>query len=286
MADEEQRARDELARLSDAAAQAGLQTALALKLEREKALAAQRSEYDDLTARLRASDEHRLQIERASTRCAQRITELQLKEQAARLGLEQYTHAAGRRAGRPGGRGASIADGNVRAGRPAGRNRPHAPRDRRAGRGQPGGAGRTDAARERKIFLDAQTADLTEAMNTLEDAIRKIDGETRELLRAPSTRVNDHFGRMFPELFGGGNAQAGHDRRRNPRLRRAGDGAATRQEEPDHPPAVGRRKGADRDCAGVCHLPAQSGAVLPARRGGRAAGRRQHRALCQAGHRA
>src|SRR5213078_2644222 len=37
-------------------------------------------------------------------------------------------------------------------------------------------------ARERKQFLDAQSADLNEAMVTLEDAIRKIDAETRDLL--------------------------------------------------------------------------------------------------------
>jgi hypothetical protein len=61
-------------------------------------------------------------------------------------------------------------------------------------------------ARERKQFLDAQSADLTEAMNTLEDAIRKIDGETRELLSGTFNTVNEHFGRMFPELFGGGKA--------------------------------------------------------------------------------
>ena len=62
-------------------------------------------------------------------------------------------------------------------------------------------------ASERKVFLDAQTADLQEAMNTLEDAIRKIDGETRQLLSGTFDAVNQHFGRMFPELFGGGNAR-------------------------------------------------------------------------------
>jgi chromosome segregation protein len=62
-------------------------------------------------------------------------------------------------------------------------------------------------ARERKQFLDAQSADLTEAMTTLEDAIKKIDGETRELLGGTFNTVNEHFGRMFPELFGGGNAR-------------------------------------------------------------------------------
>ena len=63
------------------------------------------------------------------------------------------------------------------------------------------------AASERKNFLDAQTADLTEAMTTLEDAIKKIDGETRELLSGTFNAVNEHFGKMFPELFGGGNAR-------------------------------------------------------------------------------
>ena len=62
------------------------------------------------------------------------------------------------------------------------------------------------SSRERKQFLDAQMADLTEAINTLEDAIQKIDAETRELLGSTFETVNIHFGKMFPELFGGGNA--------------------------------------------------------------------------------
>jgi len=63
------------------------------------------------------------------------------------------------------------------------------------------------SARERKEFLDAQTKDLNEAIDTLEDAIRKIDAETRDLLGATFETVNTHFGKMFPELFGGGNAK-------------------------------------------------------------------------------
>jgi chromosome segregation protein len=63
------------------------------------------------------------------------------------------------------------------------------------------------ASRERKTFLDAQMADLNEAINTLQDAIVKIDGETRELLQGTFNTVNEHFGKMFPELFGGGNAK-------------------------------------------------------------------------------
>jgi chromosome segregation protein len=62
-------------------------------------------------------------------------------------------------------------------------------------------------ARERKMFLDAQSADLNDAINTLEDAIQKIDMETRDLLQGTFDTVNEHFGRMFPDLFGGGNAK-------------------------------------------------------------------------------
>ena len=44
-------------------------------------------------------------------------------------------------------------------------------------------------------------------MRTLEDAIRKIDRETRELLRETFESVNRHFGSLFPTLFGGGEAK-------------------------------------------------------------------------------
>ena len=63
------------------------------------------------------------------------------------------------------------------------------------------------SSRERKVFLDAQMADLQDAIGTLEDAIRKIDLETRELLATTFDAVNAHFGRMFPVLFGGGTAR-------------------------------------------------------------------------------
>ena len=44
-------------------------------------------------------------------------------------------------------------------------------------------------------------------MTTLEDAIRRIDLETRDLLQDTFEQVNAHFGRMFPILFGGGTAK-------------------------------------------------------------------------------
>ena len=204
---DEQRAKEELARLTDAAAQAGLQDALALKLEREAQLGAQRSAYDDLTARLRASDERRLRLERELDPMRQRITDLQLKEQAARLGLEQYTQLLADAGADLEAVARSVAEGAVRlAGLQGEIDRLH--REVAAlGAVNLAALEELTTARERKSFLDAQSADLTEAMNTLEDAIRKIDGETRELLAGTFKVVNEHFGRMFPELFGGGNAR-------------------------------------------------------------------------------
>jgi len=204
---EEQRARDELVRLTDAAAQAGLQNALALKLEREQVLAAKRSEYDDLTAKLRASDERRLQLERELDPLRQRITDFQLKEQAARLGLEQYSQLLADAQADLDAVAKSIADGNVRlTGLQSEIDRLN--REIAAlGAVNLAALDELATARERKQFLDAQSLDLTDAMNTLEGAIRKIDGETRELLGGTFKTVNEHFGKMFPELFGGGQAK-------------------------------------------------------------------------------
>ncbi len=205
--DETERAQAELQRLTDAAAQAGLQSALALKLEREQLLGAKRSEYDDLTAKLRASDERRLQLERELEPLRQRITEFQLKEQAARLGFEQYQSQLFEAQADMDAIAKSLEDSGVRlAGMQGEIDRMH--RDIAAlGAVNLAALDELTAGRERKEFLDAQSLDLNEAMNTLEDAIRRIDGETRELLSGTFNQVNEHFGRMFPELFGGGNAR-------------------------------------------------------------------------------
>ncbi|MEJ5988959.1 chromosome segregation protein SMC [Ramlibacter sp. PS3R-8] len=207
IADEEERARAELVRLTDAAAQAGLQSALQLKMEREQALGAKRSEYDDLTTKLRASDERRLQLERELDPLRQRITELQLKEQAARLGLEQYTQLLADAHADLDVVAKSIEAGNVRLAGLAGEIDRLQREVAALGAVNLAALEELSTARERKSFLDAQTKDLTEAMTTLEDAIKKIDAETRDLLGSTFQTVNEHFGRMFPELFGGGNAR-------------------------------------------------------------------------------
>ncbi|WP_455234228.1 chromosome segregation SMC family protein, partial [Thiogranum longum] len=59
---------------------------------------------------------------------------------------------------------------------------------------------------ERKKYLDAQHEDVTSALETLENAIRKIDRETRTRFKETFDKVNSGLQEMFPRLFGGGHA--------------------------------------------------------------------------------
>ena len=59
---------------------------------------------------------------------------------------------------------------------------------------------------ERKNYLDMQFADLTQALDTLEGAIKKIDRETRTRFKETFDKVNAGIGELFPRLFGGGHA--------------------------------------------------------------------------------
>lgn len=205
--EERERAQAEQGRLNDAAAQGGLQDALALKMEREQAVATARSAYEDLTNKLRASDERRVQIERALDPMRARITEFQLKEQAASLGSAQYEQQLAEAGADLAAVAQSILEGNIKLhGLQSEIDRLH--REIAAlGAVNLAALEELQLAKERKTFLDAQMADLTEAMTTLENAIKKIDNETRELLSGTFNTVNEHFGRMFPELFGGGQAK-------------------------------------------------------------------------------
>ena len=59
---------------------------------------------------------------------------------------------------------------------------------------------------ERKTYLDEQNEELVEALDTLENAIRKIDRETRTRFRETFDKIDNGFKTLFPRLFGGGHA--------------------------------------------------------------------------------
>lgn len=64
-----------------------------------------------------------------------------------------------------------------------------------------------ESERERKTYLDSQALDLEQAVTTLEEAIRRIDRETRSRLQQTYDEANRHFGELFMTLFSGGQAQ-------------------------------------------------------------------------------
>ena len=198
---------EELARLDDAAAQGGLQEALAVKLAREAELAGKRSAYDDLSAQLRRADEQRMEFERSLQPMRDRITQLQLEQQAAQLGGAQYLEQLSAANVDLEALARTVDEGQVKLyGLQTEIDRIN--RDIAAlGAVNLAALDELSAARERKSFLDAQNDDLGRAIATLEDAIRKIDLETRDLLKKTFDFVNEHFGLMFPKLFGGGNAR-------------------------------------------------------------------------------
>ena len=197
----------ELITLNDAAAQAGLQTALAVRLTREQALGAQRSLYDDLSAQLRQADEQRMTLERGLDPLRAQITTLQLETQAAQLGGAQYLEQLTAAAVDLEPLGAGIEQQGVKLWGLQGEI-DRINRDMAAlGAVNLAALDELTTARERKTFLDAQVADLNDAIGTLQDAIHKIDLETRDLLGQTFNQVNEHFGRLFPTLFGGGTAR-------------------------------------------------------------------------------
>nr|WP_284503079.1 chromosome segregation protein SMC [Caballeronia sp. GAWG1-1] len=199
-------ARAELETINEQTAQTGLQDALEVRAAREEALHAARVELDDLTARLRASDEQRLLAERSLQPLRDRINELQLKEQAARISGEQFVEQL---------QAAGVDEAELQA-----KLTPDMKPSYLQGEvtrlnnaitalGPVNMAALEElvAATERKQFLDAQSADLNDAIGTLEDAIQRIDQETRALLQGTFDEVNRHFGELFPRLFGGGQAK-------------------------------------------------------------------------------
>jgi chromosome segregation protein len=197
----------ELAGFDDAAAEEGLQEALALRMTRETVLAQARAAYDDIAQQMRRADEQRGACERSLQPLRDEITRLQLEEQAAALGGAQFLEQLQAAGVDRDALARSIDEGGVRLhGLQSEIDRIN--REMNAlGAVNLAALDELGAARERKDFLDAQHADLTTAMQTLEDAIRTIDAETRDLLQDTFDRVNAGFGTMFPSLFGGGNAR-------------------------------------------------------------------------------
>ncbi|MEI6838447.1 MAG: chromosome segregation protein SMC, partial [Alcaligenaceae bacterium] len=163
-----------------------------------------------LAAQLREADEERLTLERSLEPRRERIMQLQLQEQAARLAAEQFAEQLNERQVDRAAVEASLVDQPQEWSRPAWLQtevQRITKKIESLGSVNLAALDELNESRERKGFLDAQFLDLQTAINTLEDAIHKIDRETRDLLQNTFNEVNTHFGELFPKLFGGGEAR-------------------------------------------------------------------------------
>ncbi len=172
----------------------------------EQTLAGLRDALAEAEAAMRGAQQQRLAVEQGIEPLRNRLGEQRLKEQEARLAEENFasqlaeTHADE----------AALAEGLAGAPRPGTLQGDIARlSEQLAALGAVNLAALEElgSARERSGFLDAQSADLNEAMSTLEDAIRRIDRETRERLQATFEAVNRNLAELFPVLFGGGEAR-------------------------------------------------------------------------------
>jgi len=185
---------------------AALQDALALRQAREAVLAACREAQELATSHLKESEALRLRTEQEVAPARVRVGELRLAVQAAELSVAQYderlSEAEADEAAllpllTPDLRESALQREVARLAREI------------AELGQVNLAALEElrSAQERKLYLDTQYDDLMEAIGTLEDAIRRIDRETREQLLETYDSVNRQFGTLFPQLFGGGQAR-------------------------------------------------------------------------------
>jgi len=182
-----------------------LQQALETRLENEKALTVARGAMDAAGGKLKELEDQRHALEQSLQPLRDKMTELRMKEQEARINEENFT----RQLLENGGVLEELADLVEKKTRSTAYQ---AEINRLNQEIAALGAVNLAALQEleqatvRKEFLDAQSKDLKEAIETLEAAIKRIDRETRDLLQVTFDAVNKNFQELFPSLFGGGTA--------------------------------------------------------------------------------
>ncbi|MEO8330946.1 MAG: chromosome segregation protein SMC [Gallionella sp.] len=189
----------------DETAKEQLQSALQVRQVCEQALASSRNVLENATVNLQKFEQERLVCEHKLNPLRDKLSELTLKEQESRLHAEQWAEqlqGIDEQALLP-----LLEGGNSRPSALLGElNRLNADIEA-LGAVNLAALEELQTATERKAYLDAQAKDLNEAMATLEEAIRRIDKESRDLLMDTYNRVNQHLAEMFPVLFAGGEAR-------------------------------------------------------------------------------
>lgn len=183
-----------------------LQQALVQQQEKEKALAMARDALAEAANSLRELEQQRMSSEQKLQPLRDQISELRLKEQEARLGQEQYEGQL-REAGADEAELVQAMEKNLRPNALQGEIVRLTAEIEALGAVNLAALAELQGSRERSGYLESQAKDLNEAIDTLEQAIRRIDRETRERLQSTYDEVNRNFGELFPSLFGGGQAR-------------------------------------------------------------------------------
>jgi len=200
----------ELAGISDAVLQEQLQSALDSRSGREGLLGERRNLLETAAGELRMLEEQRLKLEQGLQPARDKINDWKLKQQAAELNADQFQQRlveAGLTTPEQEAELAAELVPGLKESVLAGDIARLTAEIEALGPVNLAALEELTVARERKGFLDAQSTDLATAINTLEDAIRRIDRETREQLQETYDTVNRQFGELFPQLFGGGEAR-------------------------------------------------------------------------------
>ena len=197
--------RADLSGSEDETAKQQLQAALLVRQACEQALGEARNILENATVSLQKFEQERLTCEHNLNPLREKLNDLTLKEQESRLHFEQWSEQL-----------QGVDEQVLMPLLESGNNKPNVLQSElnrlnadieALGAVNLAALEELQTATERKAYLDAQAKDLNEAMATLEDAIRRIDKESRELLMDTYNQVNQHLTEMFPVLFAGGEAR-------------------------------------------------------------------------------
>lgn len=185
---------------------ANLEQALTLKQQREAALVGARDNLTQAESALQDLERKRMQNEQILHPMRDRLEQSRLQEQEARLNFEQCCIELS---------GLSLDESTLAAELPASARATD--REQRVmqlereieslGAVNLAAIQELDNERQRKEHLDSQSQDLNQAIQTLEDAIKRIDRETRNRLQHTFDEANRNFAELFTVLFGGGQAR-------------------------------------------------------------------------------
>ena len=198
-------AQAELASLDDQSLATSMQTALQLREAREAELTRRRDALEGLALSLRMLDEERMRAEQGMEPLRERQSAARLAQQTSEMVIAQANERLAEIHVDP----EQISLESLQGLKETSLTREVSRLQREIEELGPvnlAALEELDKTSERKRFLDEQYADLMQAIDTLESAIRRIDRETREQLSATYNTVNRHFGELFPQLFGGGEA--------------------------------------------------------------------------------